>query len=142
MRNACMRAGNVISSFLVATLALSGVATYSCLSNGKVDYKAVGVEIELSAVTLRDVAALYADSRPALYDDLVRVAELCEAAGEALQSDAPDDVTLMATAAMDLAESLLASEDDPDVQAALIVARAGLARVIAYAPHGGHQTNP
>jgi len=126
---ACMKI-----SFLVAALTLSGVATFSCRADGTVDLRVVSKEAALNAATLRDVALIYEDEQPELAADLRQVADLADTVAQALESQSGDGWRGSAQAALDLAEALLAEQDDPDIQAALVLLRAGLARAMAYAP--------
>lgn len=123
-------------SFVVAALMLSGVATFSCKADGTVDMDRVAAEASLSAMTLRDIAVVYDADRPALAFDLRRVADLADVVSDSLYANDGTDWEVAAEAALDLAESLLAEEDDPDLQAALIILRAGLARAVLYGGSG------
>jgi hypothetical protein len=121
-------------SFLVAALTLSGVATFSCRTDGTVDLQTVSREATLNAATLRDVAVIYEEEQPELAADLRQIADLADAVAQALANQSGDGWQGSAQAALDLAGALLAEQDDPDIQAALVLLRAGLARAMAYAP--------
>ena len=112
-----------------ALLALAFYACPGCLSDGTVDRGALGRETELAAATLIDVATVYDAEKPELAAQLREVAVWATAAGQALQTQEGAEAATAIDAGLELAQKILAETDDPDVQAAVIVASAALRRL-------------